>query len=123
MANVIHWFEIPSKNFDRACTFYGKIMEWEIQKINHENGIKYGFLPIGTQDEVGGAIVHGEGFTPSSKGSLIYLNAGADLSIALSKVEKAGGKILKPKTSIGENGYMAQFIDTEGNRMALHSMR
>jgi uncharacterized protein len=57
------------------------------------------------------------------KGALIYLNGGDDLSIPFAKIEDAGGKILRPKTSLGGNGYMAQFIDTEGNRIALHSMK
>jgi len=51
------------------------------------------------------------------------LNGGEDLSIALSKVESAGGKILLPKTAIGPNGFMAHILDTEGNKVALHSMK
>lgn len=72
---------------------------------------------------VGGGIVQGDGFEPSTKGTLVYLNGGEDLSVPLSKVENAGGKIIMPKTAIGANGFMAQFIDTEGNRIALHSMK
>ena len=52
---------------------------------------------------------------------MIYLNANPDLSDALSRVEQAGGKVTMPKTGIGENGFMAFFIDTEGNRMGMHS--
>lgn len=86
--------------------------------------MKYGFLPCDMQNGgVGGGIVEGEGFEPSMTGSLVYLNGGDDLSVPLSKVEAAGGKILMPKTSIGENGFMAHFSDTEGNRIALHSMK
>ena len=59
---------------------------------------------------------------PSQKGILVYLNGGEDLSIPLAKVKKAGGKILVPKTSISPNGFMAQFEDTEGNKLAFHSM-
>jgi hypothetical protein len=54
---------------------------------------------------------------------LIYLNGGDDLGIPLSKVEAAGGKIIMPKTSIGNNGFMAHIADTEGNKIALHSMK
>lgn len=122
MANVIHWFEIPAKNFDRACDFYAQVLACDIHKLNHENGTNYGFLPGFSPDEVGGAIVKGKGYEPSGKGSLVYLNGGNDLDVPLAKVKKAGGKVLTPKTSIGENGYMAHFLDTEGNRVALHSM-
>jgi predicted enzyme related to lactoylglutathione lyase len=72
---------------------------------------------------IGGCIIQGEGYEPSSNGSLIYLNAGDDLSIPLSKVEAAGGKILLPKTGIGPNGFMAYFSDTEGNKVGLHSIK
>jgi uncharacterized protein len=123
MANVITWFEIPAKNFERACAFYSQVLGGDIHKMDSPRGLNYGFLPGFTQNEIGGAVVQGEGYEPSNKGSVVYLNGGNDLSVALSKVEKAGGKILMPKTSIGENGFMAHFTDTEGNRVALHSMK
>jgi uncharacterized protein len=123
MANVINWFEIPAKNFDRACEFYSNVLSGEIHKMDTPTGTKMGFLPGTVPDVVGGAVVQGEGYEPSNKGSVVYLNGGPDLSVPLSRVEKAGGKIMMPKTSIGENGFMAHFVDTEGNRVALHSMK
>jgi hypothetical protein len=87
-------------------------------------GGKYGMLPADMMNGgVGGGLAQGEGFEPSDKGTVVYLNGGADLSLPLSRVEQAGGKIVMPKTSIGENGFMAHFIDTEGNRVAFHSMK
>ena len=83
---------------------------------------KNAMLPAQMPEGIGGGIVQGPGFEPSDKGSLIYLNGGDDLSGPLSRVEAAGGKIVLPKTSIGPNGFMAHFIDTEGNKVALHSM-
>ena len=84
-------------------------------------GSQMGFFPA---DGVGGAIVKGRDYEPSSKGSLVYLNAGKDLNAVLSKVEKAGGKVLLGKTLIAEDiGYFALFKDTEGNKLALHSMK
>ena len=123
MANAINWFEIPASNFDRACEFYGKILDGEINKMDMPDGSKMGMLPRYETGSVGGAVVTGSGYEPSQKGTVPYLNGGDDLSVTLSKVEKAGGKILMPKTSIGENGFMAHFLDTEGNRVALHSMK
>lgn len=123
MANAINWFEIPASDFNRACEFYSEILNGEISKTDSPGGLKMGFLPHFEMGSVGGAVVAGEGYEPSSKGTVPYLNGGEDLSIPLSKVEKAGGKILVPKTSIGENGFIAHFIDTEGNRVALHSMK
>jgi predicted enzyme related to lactoylglutathione lyase len=123
MTNAINWFEIPVKNFDRAKAFYETLLGVEIQVMPHPE-YKYGMLPADMQNGgVGGGIVEGEGFEPSMIGTLIYLNGGEDLSTPLSKVEAAGGKILMPKTSIGPNGFMAHIADTEGNKVALHSMK
>ena len=123
MTNAINWFEIPSTDFTRAKKFYETILGAEIMEMPHPE-MKYGMFPVDMQSgAVGGGLVQGEGFEPSSKGTIVYLNGGDDLTVSLSKVESAGGKILMPKTSIGQNGFMAHFLDTEGNRVALHSMK
>ncbi|MFM7024207.1 MAG: VOC family protein [Flavobacteriales bacterium] len=122
MKNAINWFEIPVKNFERAKAFYSTLLGGEVMAMPHPE-YKYGMLPADMENGVGGGIVEGPGFEPSDKGPLIYLNGGEDLSIPLAKVEKAGGKILLPKTSLGPNGFMAHLMDTEGNKIALHSMK
>ncbi len=122
MKNSINWFEIPATDFTRAKKFYETILGAEIMEMPFPEG-KYGVFPSDMQSGVGGGLVQGEGFVPSDKGTIVYLNGGEDLSLSLGKVESAGGKITMPKTSIGENGFMAHFIDTEGNRVALHSMK
>ncbi len=122
MTNAINWFEIPVKDFDRAKTFYSALFGTEVQEMPHPT-FRYGMLPCDMEKGVGGGIVQGEGFEPSMNGSLVYLNGGEDLNGPLSRVEAAGGKVLMPKTSIGPNGFMAHFTDTEGNKVALHSMK
>lgn len=122
MKNSINWFEIPVKNFDRAKKFYESILGSPIMEMPHP-AYKYGILPGDMENGVTGGIVEGDGFTPSATGALIYLNGGEDLSTPLAKVEKAGGKVILPKTSIGGNGFMAHIMDTEGNKIALHSMK
>ena len=84
---------------------------------------QYGVLPHDMENKgVGGAIIKSKGYEPSDQGSTIYLNGGDDLSLPLARIEAAGGKVVVPKTAIGDNGFMAQFMDTEGNKLALHSM-
>ena len=120
MANAINWFEIPASNFKRACSFYQEVLNQEIH-TEDMMGTQMGFLH-NDQDSVGGAIVHGEGYAPSGDGALLYLNGGTDLSDSLNRVEPAGGKVIRPKTKISDEiGYMAIFMDTEGNKLALHS--
>jgi uncharacterized protein len=122
MKNAINWFEIPAKDFARAKKFYETLFGLPVTEMPHPD-FKYGMLPADMEQGVGGGLVQGEGYQPSDKGPLIYLNGGDDLAVPLAKVEKAGGKILLSKTAIGPNGFMAHFIDTEGNKMALHSMK
>lgn len=121
MKNALNWFEIPVKNFERAKTFYSKVLGTDIGEMPFPDG-RYGIIAW-DQEGVGGGLVQCEGYEPSDKGTIVYLNGGEDLSGPLSRVETAGGKIMMPKTSIGQNGFMAHFMDTEGNRVALHSMK
>lgn len=107
-------------NFERAKKFYETILDDPIQVMPHPE-YKYGLLPGDMRNGVSGGIVEGNGFEPSTKGTLIYLNGGEDLSVALSKVEASGGKLIFPKSAIGANGFVAHFIDTEGNKIAFHS--
>lgn len=123
MKNAINWFEIPVKNFDRAQKFYEAVLGAKTQ-VMEAMGMKMAFFPADIENGgVGGGIIQGEGYEPSKEGVLIYLNGGDDLSLPLSRVEKAGGKILLLKTSLGPNGFKAHFLDTEGNQVAFHSMK
>lgn len=123
MTNVINWFEIPAVDFTRAMKFYAEVLQVEMSEMPSPDGkMKYGNFPYQQDGSVvSGGVVEMEGFVPSTAGPIIYLNGGSDLSIPLSRVEAAGGKVVMPKTQI-EEMYMAEFIDTEGNRMRFHSM-
>jgi len=122
MSNAINWFELPANNFERAKEFYAKVLNTEIHEGQMGDGTKLGFFPS-QQQGIGGCITHGNGNKPQTEGALVYLNGGDDLNVPLGRVEAAGGKVLLPKTSIGENGNIAYFMDTEGNRVAFHSMK
>ena len=123
MTNAISWFEIPAKNYERAKTFYNKFLAIEITDSPMPD-MKYGMFPYDNDNNgVGGGLVEMEGYEPATTGVTIYLNGGDDLSVPLGRVESSGGKIVMPKTDIGENGFMAQFIDTEGTKIALHSWK
>lgn len=121
MDNAINWFEIPVTDYERAKKFYNAVLGIEIMDMPMPEG-KYGMFPWNVEKNgVGGGLIQSEGQTPSMNGSTVYLNGGEDLSLPLARVESAGGKIIVPKMNIGENGFIAQFVDTEGNRVALHS--
>jgi len=125
MRNTIYWVEIPVLHFERAKKFYETVFAIEIELVPNTRGKegKYGIFPLDPAALGGGAaIIEGEGYMPSAKGALPYIDRGEDLAIPLARVEEAGGTIVKPKSENGgRKGFIAIFIDTEGNKIGLHS--
>jgi uncharacterized protein len=125
MKNAISWFEIPTTDINRAQVFYETIFSIKMAVLDFPQ-IKMRMFPLDNpMNGVGGALVNSGGFhKPSATdGPLIYLNGNPDLQIILDRVEAAGGKILVPKSTISEDyGDMGVFLDTEGNRIALHNV-
>lgn len=122
--NAISWFEIPATDLGRAQKFYEAIFGVSMIVMDFPN-IKMRMFPLDDMMGVGGAIVDSGGFhKPSAtEGPLIYLNGNPDLQLVLDKIPAAGGQVLVPKTEITpEYGFMAVFLDTEGNRIGLHSV-
>lgn len=121
MKNLVSIVEIPTTDFTRAVKFYQEILNVSIEEIDMA-GTQMGLFP-GDGDTVNVALVRGDEYKPSIDGTLVYLNAGDDLQITLDKIESNGGKVIVPKTIISpEIGFFAMFTDTEGNKMALHSI-
>jgi uncharacterized protein len=119
--HALSWFEIPVTNFARAKAFYETVLGQTIEPMVM-GPTTMGFLST-DPNAVSGAIVHSEDAIPSKAGTIVYLNGGADLALMLARVEPAGGAIAVPKTEIGNDfGCFAHFIDTEGNKVGLHSM-
>lgn len=125
MKNAISWFEIPVADVNRATKFYEAIFQVQLMALDLLN-IKMRMFPLDDpMTQVGGALADSGGFHKPSEtdGPLIYLNANPDVQVVLDRIEAAGGKIMVPKTEISTDyGFMAVFIDTEGNRVGLHSV-
>jgi len=116
--DFVSWFEIPAYDILRASQFYNAIYNMEME-TNYNGDYAMAFFPA--DKGIGGAIVTGPGCIPNDTGILIYLNAGSDLDSVLGRVELAGGRVIMPKTLISPTaGSFALFIDSEGNRLALH---
>jgi hypothetical protein len=120
MLNALNWFEIPASDINRAAKFYSTVLGAELEIAEMMPGYLMAMLP--SEDGVGGALIQGEGYAPSTDGTVVYLNGGEDLALPLGKVEAAGGQVLVTKTDIGENGFFAYILDSEGNKVGLHSM-
>jgi hypothetical protein len=118
--NAVAWFAIPVSDLERARHFYSTILDIEMADLVTPGGTCAVFPQMGTG--VSGSLNPFMGFPPSSEaGVTIWLAAGDDLQEPLSRVEDAGGQVLQPKQSLGEFGNVAMLLDTEGNRIGLHS--
>lgn len=120
--NSLNWFEIPVTDFARAKAFYSAIFDYDMPDMQM-GPRQMGFLLHERGTGIGGAIVAGDGATPTPHGTLVYLTGGSDLNTVLNRVEPHGGTVLVPKTPIGPDmGYFATFRDVDGNTLGLHSM-
>lgn len=117
MSNAINWFEIPASDFDRAVAFYSTILGSPLHAGDFM-GTPHGFFG---SEGVNGAVIKRDDTQPGNDGPVIYLNADGMLDEVVARVEPAGGQVLMPVTSIGEQGAFAIFVDTEGNRVGLHA--
>lgn len=119
MNNPVQWFEIATNDLERAKEFYSQVFNLDFQFIEMPDSKMYMF---GAPGQVGsaGSLVKSSDCKPSANGTVIYFSCD-DVAIQAGRIDKAGGKLLIPKTDIGEFGFFAQFIDSEGNCIGLHS--
>jgi len=121
-SNSLNWFEIPVTDMARAKHFYQVAFSIHMEEMNM-NGMEYAMFPYEMgSGKLSGALVKSDISKPSEEGVLIYLNGDPDLDPVLQRMESEHGRVIMGKTQISpEVGYMAVVIDTEGNRIALHS--
>lgn len=122
-SNTLNWFEIPATDISRAQKFYETIFSTNMDPRGEMMGMKMVAFPSDMGNgKASGALVQSANHKPSTDGAVIYLNANPDMQPVIDRIEKAGGKVVMPKTKItDEIGHMAFFIDSEGNKVALHS--
>jgi len=124
--NAVGWFEIPTTDMDRAVKFYETVFEQKLER-NKVGDLEMAWFPW-VEEGMGasGSLIHDpDHYKPSADGAVIYFTAhSGDLAIELARVEPAGGKVIQPKTLITDDiGYFGVFLDSEGNRLALHSRK
>lgn len=126
MKNAVNWFEIYTSDFTRAKRFYTEVFKYtltDIQTNNNRHGeMKYAVFPTGDNEGASGALVRIEEAKPGIGGTLVYF-ATEEINAELSRVEAAGGKIIRPKLQVGDFGFIALIEDTEGNMIGLRSIK
>ena len=122
MKNPVGYFEIPVTDLDRAIVFYQNVFGYEFERELVDGNEMAWFPMVEDAPGISGALAKGESYIPSTQGSRLYFNTD-NIDDVLAKVNASGGRTLYPKTSIGELGWVAEFEDPEGNRIALHSQQ
>jgi predicted enzyme related to lactoylglutathione lyase len=119
MKNLVSIIEIPTTDLRRAISFYQDVLELSIEETEMD-GTQMGIL-ASDGGSINVVLAKGNDYKPNSNGAVVYFNT-ANLSATLQKIEAIGGKVIMPKTEISpEMGFFALFLDTEGNKLGLHS--
>ena len=122
MRNPIGWFEIYVDDMARARRFYEAVFAVELQPLESPGGPQMLAFPSNMEQYgCGGALVHMDGLKAGGNSTWVYFSC-ADCAVEEARVVSAGGRIQKPKVSIGQYGHIALVFDTEGNMLGLHSM-
>ncbi len=112
------WFDIPVKDLARASAFYAEVLAI---KVDQQSFGEFKFSVLEHQEGNGGCLVPNASEITADKGILLYLNADGRIRDAVAKVKTQGGQILEEVHPIGPHGFRAIILDSEGNRLALHS--
>jgi predicted enzyme related to lactoylglutathione lyase len=120
VTNPVNYFEIPVLDMTRAMRFYERVLLVDFESTEID-GHPMALFPYDSQGTgISGALAHGDSYRPGPQGVRIYFSV-ANIDETLRRAVEAGGKVLYPKTSIGEHGFVAEFEDSEGNCIAIRS--
>ncbi len=121
MKNPVCYFEISVTDLERAILFYKAVFDCEFERVNLDGNEMALFPVFDNAVGISGALAKGESYVPGKQGSRIYFSV-VSIEDTLQKVKLSGGTVLYPKTSVGTLGSVAEFEDSEGNCIALHSL-
>lgn len=124
MSHAINWFEIPVTDLDRAIDFYANVTGRRLQRMDFGVlGQQEAVFDTADQGERTGSLVQSAHVQPAQTGTVVYLNVDSGLDDCLDRVIAAGGSVVQGKTALPPGmGSFAQILDTEGNRVGLHSL-
>ena len=121
MKNPVCYFEIPVTDLERAIAFYKAVFDYQFERVNIDGNEMALFPAFDKASGITGALAKGESYIPGKQGARIYFSV-VSIEETLHKAKLTGGKVLYPKTSVGEYGSVAEFEDSEGNCIALHQV-
>ena len=122
--NPFTWVEIYVDDMNRARAFYEAVLQIEMVPMeapgDDDSLVMISFPWAEGDNNISGALCKMDGMGPGTGGTLVYFTS-EDCAVELSRVEAAGGKVIQPKSSIGDHGFISLAMDTEGNMIGFHS--
>ena len=119
LKNAINWFEIPVSDLTRAIEFYEHMLDATFRQENM-GGMDMAIFPY-DEGAVSGSLVKAPFLSPSENGAVVYINVNGIMDAAIERATAKGATVVLPKMHIGDPGYIAHIIDSEGNKVGLHS--
>jgi predicted enzyme related to lactoylglutathione lyase len=120
--NPVAWFEIYVQDMERAKKFYERTFDVTFERLPSPEVELWAFPMKPEAPGCAGALVKMSGKDSGSGGTIIYF-PGSDCAEMATRAVKNGGRIQNEKKPIGEHGFIAHVLDTEGNLIGLHSMK
>jgi predicted enzyme related to lactoylglutathione lyase len=120
--NIGCWFELYVQDINRAKAFYESVFQLQLVRLNNPDLELWAFPMEMGKWGAGGALVKMEGVNSGGNSTIIYFSC-EDCAVESARILAAGGKIQREKWSIGEYGFIALAIDSEGNMIGLHSLK
>jgi predicted enzyme related to lactoylglutathione lyase len=120
--NPFRWVEIYVQDMERAKAFYAALFDYEFTYLDTADAEMWAFPADMDKGGATGSLIKMEGVPSGGGGTLVYFGTD-DCSVQASRAAEAGGRVFKPKMSIGQHGFISLVVDTEGNMIGLHSMK
>ena len=116
----VHYFEIPVLDLDRAVRFYETVFGYDLERAVVD-GYEMALFPYVERGAgASGALAKGDAYVPSRTGAIVYFRV-QDIDAVVARAVSLGAELVYPKKSIGAHGYVAEIVDSKGNRIALHA--
>jgi len=119
--NPVRWFEVYVQDMARARAFYETVLGVTLSRLGGPDMEMWTFPSQPGASGAGGALVQVPGVASGGSGTMVYFGC-ADCALEEGRVVAAGGRIYRPKMSIGQYGFISLVFDTEGNMIGLHSL-
>ena len=122
VTNPVVWFEIYVQDIDRAKAFYESVFQVKLERLDSPAATMWSFPMALDQMGAPGALVQMDGVSSGGNSTMVYFSC-EDCAVEAARAKAHGGQVHREKMAIGDYGFIALVMDTEGNMVGLHSRK